>query len=84
MNCKERGGKEGGGKLVLPGGTPVLWMCIGRFSQFNIISSKAAGASLKAIKALKAKATSRAEVWGKQLLIIWQGLTAKCPKVRGL
>jgi len=30
-----------GSKLVLPAGIPVLWIFIDRFSQFNIISSKA-------------------------------------------
>jgi hypothetical protein len=38
VNCV----KEGTSKLVLPG-TPVSWIFIDRFSQFNIISSKAAG-----------------------------------------
>jgi hypothetical protein len=33
-------GAEGPSKLVLPG-TPVLWMFIDRFSQFNLLSSKA-------------------------------------------
>jgi hypothetical protein len=30
----------------------LFYGCIGRFSQFNIISSKAAGAGLKALKAV--------------------------------
>jgi hypothetical protein len=40
VNCKERGGKEGGGKLVLPGGTPVLWMYRQVLTiQYNIFKS---------------------------------------------
>ena len=41
VNCKEAGTEGPGSKLVLPAGTPVLWIFIDRFSQFNIISSKA-------------------------------------------
>ena len=73
MNCKEAGTEGPGSKLVLPAGTPVLWIFIDRFSQFNIISSKANSGAATEEEGVKATEEAGKEGSGGSKLVLPAG-----------